>query len=188
MGTMTTCHITAIRYLTLYPPSLFGKLDRIYPIGVFNILEIFLKPWPEASQEAFCIRQQVFIEEQGVPAEMELDEFDPGAQHVLVYEGNYCIATARLVHLSPQDAQIGRMAVLQEYRERGVGMALLKRLIDLAGSQGISRLVLHSQVSAIPFYEKVGFVSEGPIYDEAGIPHRNMMLLLPKTTSSFCHP
>jgi predicted GNAT family N-acyltransferase len=105
----------------------------------------------------------------------------------MVYEGNYCIATARLVHLSPQDAQIGRMAVLQDFRGRGVGKVLLKKLIDLAGTQGISRLVLHSQVSAVPFYEKVGFIAEGPIYDEAGIPHRNMMLLLPKTTSSFCH-
>lgn len=111
---------------------------------------------------------------------MELDEFDPGAQHALAYEDSRCLGTARLVYLDPEHAQIGRMAVLSAFRGRGIGTAILKSLVDQAQSQGIGRLVLHSQVVAMPFYERLGFVAQGPIYEEAGLPHRNMMLLLPE--------
>jgi predicted GNAT family N-acyltransferase len=143
-----------------------------------NNLEIFIKSWEKASIEAYSIRQEVFIQEQGVPEEMELDEFDPGAVHVLAYQNGQCVATARLVRLDAKSAQIGRMAVLVASRGRGIGKAILKELIELAISKGISNLVLHSQVSAISFYEKLGFKAQGAIYDEAGIPHRNMILLL----------
>jgi predicted GNAT family N-acyltransferase len=75
--------------------------------------------------------------------------------------------------------QIGRMAVLADFRHKGVGKAILLRLLELAQSQNILRISLHAQVSAIPFYEKLGFVAQGSIYEEAGIAHRNMILLLP---------
>jgi predicted GNAT family N-acyltransferase len=71
------------------------------------------------------------------------------------------------------------MAVLSQYRGRGIGTAILEALLDLAQSQGIRSLSLHSQVMAIPFYEKRRFIAHGPVYEEAGIPHRNMILLLP---------
>ncbi len=146
-----------------------------------NNLEILIKPWQKASQEAYLIREQVFVQEQGVPEDMELDEFDPAATHALAYEGPLCVGTARLVHLDHHHAQIGRMAVLSTFRKRGIGKAILNHLIALAQAEGVLTLTLHSQVSAIPFYAKHGFIAQGPIYDEAGIPHRNMMLLLPKT-------
>jgi predicted GNAT family N-acyltransferase len=145
-----------------------------------NTLEIIIKPWQEASQEAYLIRQKVFIQEQGVPEDMELDGFDPTAKHALAYEGPLCVGTARLVRLSNHHAQIGRMAVLSNFRNRGIGKAMLNYLIALAQAEGLLSLVLHSQVGAIPFYTKLGFIAEGPIYEEAGIPHRNMMLLLPQ--------
>ena len=145
-----------------------------------NTLEILMKPWQECSQEAYLIREKVFIQEQGVPEDMELDGFDPTAKHALAYEGPLCVGTARLVHLAHHHAQIGRMAVLSDFRNRGVGKAILKHLIAQAQVEGVLALVLHSQVSVIPFYAKLGFVAEGPIYEEAGIPHRNMMLLLPQ--------
>ena len=146
-----------------------------------NNLEILIKPWQKASQEAYLIREQVFVQEQGVPEDMELDEFDPAATHALAYEGPLCVGTARLVRLDHHHAQIGRMAVLSTFRKRGIGKAILNHLIALAQAEGVLTLTLHSQVSAIPFYAKLGFIAQGPIYDEAGIPHRNMMLLLPKT-------
>jgi predicted GNAT family N-acyltransferase len=70
------------------------------------------------------------------------------------------------------------MAILSPFRRQGIGMAILRVLIDLAKREQTSFLVLHSQVIAIPFYEKLGFKGDGPIYDEAGILHRNMMLSL----------
>ena len=145
-----------------------------------NTLEIFIKPWREASQEAYLIRKEVFIQEQGVPEEMELDEFDPASKHALAYMGALCVGTGRLVYLDNHHAQIGRMSVLSAFRNRGIGKAILTRLIALAKAEGVLTLILHSQVSVIPFYEKFGFLAKGAVYDEAEISHRNMMLLLPK--------
>ena len=141
-------------------------------------MEILLKSWKEAEVEAFLVRQEVFILEQGVPAELELDELDSSAAHVLVYQDAHCIGTGRLVNLSAKQAQIGRMAVLAKFRGKGIGKLILQKLVDLAASQGAQDIILHSQVSAISFYEKLGFQAQGDVYDEAGIPHRNMMLTL----------
>ena len=145
-------------------------------------MEILLKSWKEAEVDAFLVRQEVFILEQGVPAELELDEFDPTAVHALAYQNTQCIGTGRLVDLGNGKAQIGRMAVLIEFRDKGIGKQILERLVNLAVSQGIREIILHSQVDAIPFYEKLGFTAEGASYDEAGIPHRNMILTLANST------
>ena len=143
-------------------------------------LKIFIKPWSEAEQDAFLVRREVFIQEQGVPAELEIDEFDPTATHVLGYQDGQCIGTGRLVALGNGQAQIGRMAVLVQFRKQGIGTQILESLIELAKSRGMHQLILHAQIAAIPFYERMGFQAEGPTYDEAGIPHRNMILVLPK--------
>ena len=111
---------------------------------------------------------------------MELDEHDTSAKHALAYQDDLCVGTGRLVRLDSHYAQIGRMAVLSAFRNQGIGKAILIHLIALAKAEGVSTLMLHSQVSAIPFYAKLGFIAQGPIYDEAGISHRNMMLSLPK--------
>ena len=144
-------------------------------------LEIFLLPWDQASSSAYPIRQQVFIDEQKVPEELELDEFDPLAFHALAYLGEQCVGTARLVDLGDGHSQVGRMAVLAHFRGKGIGRQILARLVLMAKEKGFSSVALHSQVSAIPFYEKQGFIAQGPIYDEAGIAHRNMMLILPNS-------
>ncbi|MBU3605116.1 GNAT family N-acetyltransferase [Polynucleobacter sp. AP-Kaivos-20-H2] len=143
-------------------------------------MEILTKPWREAEVDAFLVRQEVFIREQKVPAEWELDEFDLSAVHALAYQAAHCIGTGRLVDLGGGLFQIGRMAVLAQFRHQGVGRQILEELVHLAQSQGAKSIVLHSQVAAIPFYQKLGFQSQGPIYDEAGIAHRNMILLLSK--------
>ena len=144
-------------------------------------MEILVKPWKEAKNDAFLVRQEVFIHEQGVPAELELDEYDPSAAHALAYLNGRCIGTGRLVDLGGGQAQIGRMAVLAKYRGAGTGRQILEKLVQLAGLKGVKLIVLHSQVAAIPFYQKIGFEAQGPVYDEAGIPHRNMILLLPNS-------
>ena len=141
-------------------------------------MEILIKSWKEAEVDAFLVRQEVFIQEQGVPVELELDEFDSSAVHVLAYQDKHCIGTGRLVNLSDQQSQIGRMAVLAIFRRKGIGKQILQKLVDLAASKGAQEIILHSQVSALPFYEKLGFQAQGDVYDEAGIPHRNMMLTL----------
>ena len=146
-------------------------------------LEIVLLPWERVSEHAYLIRKQVFIAEQGVPEELELDELDLSALHALAYQDGQCVGTGRLVDLGNGQAQIGRMAVLPNFRGQGIGREILERLLLAATAEGASSLILHAQLTAMPFYEKLGFVGQGSLYEEAGIPHRNMMLLLPKTIS-----
>lgn len=137
-----------------------------------------IKPWQEAVIEAYPIRKAVFIEEQSVPESMEVDEYDPIAQHALAYRGNTCVGTARLVALSDHQARIGRMAVLSSYRRQGIGRQLLRALLENGRLQGITQFELHAQLSAIPFYEQFRFIAQGAIYDEAGIAHRDMILTI----------
>jgi len=140
---------------------------------------ILIKTWQDAKQDAYSIRKRVFVEEQGVPEEMELDEFDLNARHALAYADSECIGTARLVTLSGSVGsigRIGRMAVLPKYRGQGIGRRLLESLLKAAQSQDIKQVELHAQVSVIPFYEQFGFIAQGDVYDEAGIPHRDMIL------------
>lgn len=137
-----------------------------------------IKPWLEAKKEAYAIRKAVFIDEQGVPEALELDEFDPIAEHALAYQEGHCIGTARLIVLSTEEGRIGRMAVLPAFRKQGIGGQLLRALLGSSKTQGLVRLTLHAQLSAIPFYEQFGFIAQGDIYDEAGIAHRDMILLI----------
>lgn len=117
------------------------------------------------------IRRRVFIEEQRVPESLEWDEFDAVSLHLLAEtEAGMVIATGRLL----PDGHIGRMAVLPEWRRRGVGYAVLLVLIEAARARGDQSVRLHAQVHALGFYGKAGFVAEGPVFDDAGIPHRTM--------------
>ena len=118
----------------------------------------------------YRIRKIVFIDEQAVPEDIEIDEHDATAHHVLAYLGDDLAGTGRMT----ADGRIGRMAVLAEYRGQGVGREILLSLMDLGRRSGASRLSLSAQCHAIAFYEKLGFVAEGPVYQEAGIDHRWM--------------
>jgi predicted GNAT family N-acyltransferase len=110
-----------------------------------------------------------------VPPEIELDRDDQQACHLLALQGGKAVATARIV-IRRTSAKIGRMAVLKRYRKKGIGTKLLKRAIRTARARGAQRVYLHAQVSAITFYEATGFRCAGPVFDEAGIPHRTMIL------------
>jgi predicted GNAT family N-acyltransferase len=135
---------------------------------------IELAPWSAAQNEARRIRFAVFVEEQRVPAELELDDMDEPSVHALAFEGNEAVGTARLL----PDGHIGRMAVMKPWRGRGVGAALLRRLVDAARERGDREVLLSAQVHALGFYRAQGFAAYGEVYDEAGIPHQSMRLKL----------
>jgi predicted GNAT family N-acyltransferase len=133
---------------------------------------IELVPWSAAKAAAQRIRFAVFVEEQGVPAELEMDEMDARCLHALAYEGTQAIGTGRLL----PDGHIGRMAVLKPWRGRGVGATLLRRLVQAARDRGDRELLLSAQVHALGFYRAHGFTAFGEAYEEAGIPHQSMRL------------
>ena len=126
--------------------------------------------WEQARAHASPIRFTVFVEEQGVPFEIELDEHDPLSVHALVFDQGKPVATGRLL----PDGHIGRMAVLKEWRGRGIGALMLTRLIERAKARGDREVVLSAQIHAAPFYAAHGFVAHGEEYMEAGIRYQEM--------------
>jgi predicted GNAT family N-acyltransferase len=123
------------------------------------------------------IRHEIFINEQKVPEELEWDELDQNAMHAIVKKEQQVIGTARLI-IENANARIGRMAIQKEYRRQGVGQKLLSALIQTAKEKGAQECILHAQTHAIAFYAKADFEPNGPIFDEAGIPHVEMRLIL----------
>ena len=124
------------------------------------------------------IRRRVFIEEQGVSEAEEMDDKEHLCGHLLALLGAEPIGTTRLNWL-PGKLKVQRVAVLQEHRGTGAGLAMIKAAIDEAKSRSdIQKVVLDSQVSAIGFYEKLGFEATGPVFLDAGIDHRLMSLRL----------
>jgi predicted GNAT family N-acyltransferase len=127
-------------------------------------------------EKAYTIRTCVFVKEQGVPEEIELDRDDKRAFHFLAFTAGKAVGTARVV-MHRGTAKIGRMAVLKSYRGRGIGTKLLKRAIVMAKKQDAQKIYLHAQVPVIGFYEAMAFRCVGPVFEEAGIPHRKMILV-----------
>jgi predicted GNAT family N-acyltransferase len=138
-------------------------------IGEFGIEE---GAWPRLGSEAGRVRDTVFVAEQGIPADMEYDRWDDLSLHALARgPGGEPIGTGRLL----PDGHIGRMAVLKEWRARGVGTLLLLHLMDAARRRGMDRLVLNAQTSAEAFYRRFGFTPDSAEFIEAGIPHLRMV-------------
>ncbi|HEX5479022.1 MAG TPA: GNAT family N-acetyltransferase, partial [Dehalococcoidia bacterium] len=119
---------------------------------------------------AFAVRIAVFVVEQQIPREEELDDLDAAATHAVGYLDGTPVAAGRLV-ADEGYAKIGRMAVLREHRGRGYGAAILDALEREARAAGATRTQLSAQLHAAPFYERAGYVREGDVYDEVGIPH-----------------
>lgn len=123
--------------------------------------------WEQQRQAAAALRQQVFVVEQGVPAELELDEMDAQSLHAIAYQDGVPVATGRLL----PDGHIGRMAVRQDARGAGTGSLVLCALMDEARRRGDREVVLHAQLSARDFYARHGFEPEGEVFMDAGIEH-----------------
>lgn len=127
--------------------------------------------WESAASALLAVRHPVFVLEQGVAAEREVDEFDPPSLHFLARDAAGApIGTARLL----PDGRIGRVAVLEPWRRKGVGRALLRAALSAAWERGDRRVTLHAQTRSLAFYESLGFVAQGEEFEEEGIPHREM--------------
>lgn len=131
--------------------------------------------WCDAAAALRRVRHDVFVVEQGVPEVLEWDAADAHALHALAESAAGApVGCARLLG----DGHIGRVAVLRPWRRRGVGAALLLRLVDCARRRGDACVVVNAQVAAMPFYARHGFAATGGVFEEAGIPHRVMRLPL----------
>ncbi len=135
-------------------------------------------PWAGQRKNLLSIRFRVFVDEQGVPPEMEEDEYDPAALHLLATDGTgKTLACARLV-IDGENGIIGRMAVLPRYRRQGIGTRLLLELLNRAKDKQLLEVQLHAQCDAQGFYARQGFTPLGNVFEEAGIPHQKMTLAL----------
>ena len=126
-------------------------------------------------KEAIDIRYRVFTLEQGFKQEDDLDERDSNSMHILVYIDKNPIATARMFKEDKHTYHIGRLAVLEDYRSRGVGSFILKTFEDKAKELGASKMRLGSQIDKADFYIKNGYKKYGDIFDDAGYPHIMMI-------------
>ena len=131
--------------------------------------------WESVREDAQRVRIEVFVIEQNIPIELELDEGDEVSTHAIAYdEEGQPVATGRLL----PDGHIGRMAVIKPLRGCGLGREVLQALLQQAREEGHKDLLLHAQTHALAFYEKQGFITEGEEFLEADIPHRLMRLTL----------
>ncbi len=131
--------------------------------------------WSDAAALARPVREEVFVDEQGVPLEEEWDGHDASCRHALALDAEgAAIGTARLL----PEGRIGRMAVRRPWRGRGVGTALMRALLGEARAAGMSEITLHAQTHAAGFYRRFGFSARGGEFEEAGIPHVEMTLEL----------
>lgn len=160
------------------PPALRDILTA-YEAGE-PMLQVRTGDWAALGDDAGTLRTRVFVQEQGIPAEMEWDADDATALHAVAYNRlGMPVATGRLLQPEPDVGQVGRMAVHPVLRGAGVGAAVLRGLAAAAAERGDGELVLHAQRSAEGFYRRLGFVVSGEPFDEVGIPHVTMVAPLP---------
>lgn len=159
------------------PPALRELFDA-FEAGL-PMIEVRVGSWHELETAAWPIREQVFIVEQRIAADMEWDDADDSAVHAVAFNRlGRPLATGRMLEHVPGVAKIGRMAVMAGSRHAGVGRAVLDGLLAAAAARGDREAVLHAQLSAAAFYERAGFVRRGPEFDEAGIAHVEMLRAL----------
>ncbi|QIQ22445.1 GNAT family N-acetyltransferase [Zophobihabitans entericus] len=121
--------------------------------------------------DAFAVRKQVFVDEQGFDLSIEVDEYDEKALHLVGYEKEQPIAVARMIFKDHGVGKIGRVAILKPFRQQGLGKLIMVYLIDAAKQNNLTKLQLSSQLHAKDFYLNLGFVTEGDVYLEEGAPH-----------------
>lgn len=142
-----------------------------------NNLKVEIVKWIDAHESLYMIREKVFIEEQKVTSQLEWDGMDKEAIHFLAFKNEKAIGCARAFVIENY-MQLGRMAVLKEYRGEGIGTALLEKAMTTAKLNELSVIYISAQCQAIDFYKKFGFEITSDIYLDAEIPHRDMKLEL----------
>ncbi|NJO80685.1 MAG: GNAT family N-acetyltransferase [Cyanobacteria bacterium RM1_2_2] len=148
----------------------------------FNTLKI--TSYTEARADIQAVRCAVFQIEQGVEASLDFDGLDEVAQHIIVFDNEVPIGTARIRYLNRQLAKIERVAVLPAYRNKGIGRHIMQSAIAFLDQQGIPEIKVNSQINAALFYEKLGFRAQGEEFYEANILHIEMRRIHPKTEKS----
>jgi predicted GNAT family N-acyltransferase len=152
--------------------------------------EIRLARTPAEVAQAYAVRHEVFVAEQGVPRHLELDELDDTADHFTAYDdAGAPVAAGRLVvepagfEGAPQSSSpvghLGRLAVLKPARGTGLGVRLVQVIEERAAARGLTLMALSAQTPAIGFYERLGYTAHGGEFDDAGLPHRWMTRPLP---------
>ncbi len=121
----------------------------------------------------FKLRTEVFVKEQNVPLEIELDSEYETALHIIAEENETAIGCARII-FDKTKAHIGRLAVKKEYRGKGIGHSICKYIIEYCHKSGYKNIWLNSQTHAVDFYKKIGFIPQGDVFYEAGIEHIKM--------------
>jgi predicted GNAT family N-acyltransferase len=125
-------------------------------------------------KEAFEVRKKVFVEEQGISEDLELDGHDSEALHTVVKDGKRVIGTARVLFLATNQAKLERMAILKPFRRQGIGRGIVSFLNEELRNRQITQIVLHAQYPVAAFYKSCGFVESGSPFFEAGIKHIKM--------------
>jgi predicted GNAT family N-acyltransferase len=141
-----------------------------------NNLKIEIVKWIDGHVSLSMIREKVFIEEQKVTSQLEWDGLDEEAIHFLAYQDEKAIGCARALVIE-NHMQLGRMAVLKEYRNQGIGCALIEKAMITAKLNQLSKILISAQCHAIDFYKKFGFEVTSEVYLDAGISHQDMKLI-----------
>jgi predicted GNAT family N-acyltransferase len=141
-------------------------------------MRLVMGDWEGLRADALAVRRPVFVEEQGVPEELELDGEDPNSTHLVGFEDGEAVACARLRPYGSGVAKVERVAVVKSKRGTGWGARVMDALENRARDEGYLELVLNAQSQVVGFYEKRGYAVEGEEFEEAGIPHRRMRLRL----------
>lgn len=132
----------------------------------------------EFYQDGLKIRIKVFVDEQKVPLEEESDEYEKDCYHLILYKDNTTIATGRILPLDSETVKFGRIAVTKEVRGTGLGKILMEEMEEKTRELGYQEIILGGQVSAIPFYEKMGYTAYGDVFLDGGIDHRMMKKIM----------
>lgn len=125
-------------------------------------------------EDAFSVRRKVFVDEQKVPLNLELDELDETADHFVVYTESIPIGAGRIRESNIGIGKVERVCVLPEYRGKHIGVLVMQALEEHATNKGFNKVILNAQSYAVPFYEKIGYVITSPEFMDADIPHRAM--------------
>lgn len=140
-----------------------------------NSFTVSLLCWHDGEPLLRSVREAVFIKEQGVPAELEWDEFDEGCRHALAISlRGEAVGCGRML----PNGHIGRIAVIQQWRKQKVGTTIMEALLDYARAHDYKQVDVDAQTQALPFYRSFGFAEQGEQFIDAGLPHIKMTLQL----------
>lgn len=148
------------------------RMMRLMPKELSQPAQVITTTYQARQEDIMYVRRVVFIEEQSVPPELEIDGRDHRCLHALALVGGRPVGTGRID--LEDHGKVGRVAVLSEYRGQGIGTRLMAALVQVAKLHRLSSIWFHAQESAIPFYEKLGYSLVGESFLEAGILHRTM--------------